>query len=186
MHFPFREWLCNVSEWHSTTKLLKYLISRNLKYPFTVRDTAGQENCRLISTVNRAAFLNVLSTSKCRRLKTAFYLRQSCICVLIGGFTSCTVALKLYMICHCLAVIRPTFDAQNCSSVKTQFFCWMSCAAALLPLLFLIASLVSPYSVHEFRERCAAFPEDCIRYCTAPFAINCLFQYRRTLVQRSE
>ena len=163
MHFPFRVWLCNVSEWHSTTKLLQYLISRNLKYPFRVRDTAGQENCRLISTVH-LAFLERTEHIEMSEFKNGFlFTTESCIFALIGGFISCTVAWKLYIFCHWLAVIRPTFHAQNCSSLKTQFFCWMSCAASLLPLLFLIAYLVSPYLVHEFRERCAAFPEHCIR-----------------------
>ena len=60
--------------------------------------------------------------------------------------------LKAIHVCHCLAVIWPTDHVKNCSSVTTHFVCWMSCAASLLPLLFLIASLVSPYSVHEFRR----------------------------------
>jgi hypothetical protein len=47
--------------------------------------------------------------------------------------------------------------------VKTQSVCWISCAASLLALLLVIASLVCSYSVHEFRERRAAFLEGCVR-----------------------
>ena len=65
--------------------------------------------------------------------------------------------LKAVQVFHCLAVIRPTDHVQNCSSVETHFACCMSCAASLLPLLFLIVSLVSPYSVHEFRRDAQPF-----------------------------
>jgi hypothetical protein len=78
------------------------------------------------------------------------------------------------------AAIWPTDHVQNRSSVKTPPVCGMSCAASLVPLLFLIASLVCPYCVHEFRDRCGAFPEGCVRlYCaicnkqSVPVQSNC-------------
>jgi len=81
-----------VSEWHSTTKLLEYLIRRDLKYPFRVRDTAGQENCGLISTVH-LAFLERTEHTEMSEFKNGFsFTTEGCIFALIGGFTTCTVA----------------------------------------------------------------------------------------------
>jgi len=149
-------------EWHNSTELFEYLIRRNLEYPFRSwyrRTEKLPTDLYRSPCLPRTYWVHI----EISEFKNGFlFTTESCIFALFGAFTTCTVAWKLY-VCHCLAVIRPTDHVQNCSSVKTQFVCWMNCAASLLPLLFLIASLVSPYSVHELRERCAAFPEDCIR-----------------------